>query len=291
MPIGGGREIYAPYDHPLDRYMAAHPYYDHWLPEAAVFVCGSRPDCVVMDVGANVGDTVARLRRRGVTNPIVAIEASDYYFSILARNGKAFPEQFADVELVNAFVGNPEHSLVLRPGTGTAGTQIAKQSRVGNTTPVRRLSQLTAAATCLVKIDTDGYDATILAEDIPWLQAQQPVIWAETWIDTLDSLDQWRHVLKQLSGIYECVILFDNVGIPVLWGKLAFDDVEVILQLFGYVWMQREVAARAGGASSIPYFDIALFSLRDRPHYEALLERMEREFSAKGAPGPITLSR
>lgn len=291
MSIGGGREIYAPYDHPLDRYMEAHPYYDHWLPEAAVLVCGSRPDCVVMDVGANVGDTVARLRRRGVTNPIVAIEASDYYYGILARNGKAFPDQFVNVELVHAFVGNPEHSLVLQSGTGTAGTRIAEGPQAEVSTPVRRLSDLTDAATCLVKIDTDGYDANILAEDIPWLQDQRPVVWAETWIDGVAALEQWRRVLERLRGVYERFILFDNVGIPVVWGAFAPDKVEIIVRLLGYAWMQHQVAARAGGTSSIPYYDIALFCARDKVHCEALLERIDHEFSNKGAPGPTILNR
>lgn len=291
MPIGGGRAIYAPFDHPLDLYLKKHPYYDHWLAEAAVLVCSKRPDAVVMDVGANVGDTVARLRRRGVTNPILAIEASDYYFGILARNSKAFPDQFVNVELVHAFVGNPGHSLVLQSGTGTAGTRIAEGPQAKVSTPVRRLSELTDAVTCLVKIDTDGYDANILAADISWLQDQRPVVWAETWIDSLDAVERWYRALELLSGIYERFILFDNVGVPTLWGAFASDKIEVIQRLIVYAWMQREVAAQAGGTSSIPYFDIALFCTRDRAQYEELLERVDREFKGKGAPGPVMLSR
>jgi|GEM_PF-2906758 len=291
MPIGGDRVIYAPYDHPLDLYMEAHPYYDHWLPEAAALVCGHRPDGVVIDVGANVGDTIARIRRRGVTNRIVAVEASDHYFSILRRNAEAFAAQFGSVELLCAFVGNPNHSLTLQPGTGTAGTRIADEPAGSvREIPVRRLSELTADVPCFVKIDTDGYDASILGTDLEWLGRHKPVIWAETWIDTGEALAQWERVISALQSVYTRYILFDNVGVPVLWGPFAGGTDRMLQQLLGYAWMQREVAGRFGGSSSIPYFDIALFADHSEAAYDALLDAMEREFSRKGAPGPRKLN-
>ena len=78
--------LIGPPDHQLKKFRAAHPLYDRRLPALARIVSSHSPDASFIDVGANIGDSIALVRLAGAKMPAIAIDASVTYCNILWAN-------------------------------------------------------------------------------------------------------------------------------------------------------------------------------------------------------------
>ena len=87
--------------HVLPIKLAKFPNYSANLPRIAALLVEKYPGMTLVDVGANIGDTVALVRSK-VTCPIVCIEGDKEFFSLL-RSDSA---QFKDVTLFANFLGD-----------------------------------------------------------------------------------------------------------------------------------------------------------------------------------------
>src|SRR5206468_3276385 len=92
----GGRScvLAAPLDHPLDRFRVKAPLYDARLPRLSRLLGDAAPGAAAIDVGANIGDTIALCRLEGCELRFVAVEASDVYLQFLRANMARLPELF-----------------------------------------------------------------------------------------------------------------------------------------------------------------------------------------------------
>src|SRR5579883_2749244 len=115
---GATVRLLAPPEHMLDRYRDAHPLYDRHLPRIARGVEEVTRGELFIDIGANIGDTVALLRAAGCSSPILAIEPSEKFLIFAKRN----IEGVSDVELRQAFVGPGGTRLALDERRGTASS-------------------------------------------------------------------------------------------------------------------------------------------------------------------------
>lgn len=78
----GKHVISIPGDHNLPAFQGAHRLYDRFLP----VLCSKLPTSgIIVDVGANIGDTVAAVMQV-CSNPIIAIEGHRPYFDLLRAN-------------------------------------------------------------------------------------------------------------------------------------------------------------------------------------------------------------
>jgi hypothetical protein len=67
-------QLLAPAEHKLDVYQALYPLYDKRFPLLSKIVSNRRPTSTLIDIGANIGDTVAQCRLAGCSSKIIAIE-------------------------------------------------------------------------------------------------------------------------------------------------------------------------------------------------------------------------
>lgn len=268
--------LLAPAEHMLDRYRAAHPFYDRHLPRIARAVEEVTHGELFIDIGANIGDTVALLRAAGCRSPILAVEPSARFLAFAARN----VERLSDVELRQAFVGPGGTRLALDERRGTASSvTVAGASDPG--IPTIALGELTARRTALVKTDTDGLDAKVLASGLPFLNAARPLIWSEAEVRTAADVSEWIEVLAALVQCHPRFIAFDNFGFPLVYGALG-PSLDTLRDLLAYCRRHLAVPAARGGEPRIYYLDLALFPERLATVYQDTVTGFEREWGEIG---------
>jgi FkbM family methyltransferase len=159
-------------EHALPGYAATHPLYDTALPAFASFLVKrrSRP-IVVVDVGANIGDTAALIAAAiGRDNVrFICIEADEAYLPMLRHNTAQL-----NAELVEAIAGRSSGMVKLvssRSGRGTSAL-------VADETTDRRmvsLDDLNCGHVDILKVDTDGFDLEVLSGASATLQTTDAV--------------------------------------------------------------------------------------------------------------------
>lgn len=254
--------ILAPPGHPIEIFRRQHPLYDRRLAALSALVSDARPGTVLIDVGANIGDTAALCRLAGCSLEIIAVEPSDTYLAYLNRNRRIAPGIFANVHPVRAFIGPPGVKLQLVENNGTASVRSAATGAVGSETdhtpPTIGLTELTDRSVSLLKTDTDGFDAEILISNIDWLRNERPIIWSEADVSPAASSSGWATVLEEIQGSHRWVCIFDNFGFLVAHGDLAIKQ-SLIMDLIDYGRRHKGLDAVAVGLPKIYYLDIAFF--------------------------------
>lgn len=273
---GATVRLVAPPEHMLDRYRAAHPFYDRHLPRIARAVEEVAHGELFIDIGANIGDTVALLRAAGCRSPILAVEPSARFLAFATRNIERFP----DVELRQAFVGPGGTRLALAEHRGTASSVTiagAPDARI----PTIALGDLTERRAALIKTDTDGFDAKVLASGMAFLNAARPLIWSEAEVRTAADVREWIEVLTTLAQCHPHFIAFDNFGFPLIYGALG-SRLPTLCDLLEYCRRHAAVPAARGGEPPIHYLDLALFPERLVTVYRDAVTGFEREWGEVG---------
>ncbi len=262
----GDVTIAMPLSHRLPDYLARYQNYGANLVRLSKFLAEREPDLTIIDVGANVGDTVAQLRT--VTSaPVLCVEADDRYFSLLEVNAPVL----GDVVCVQTFLGRSASVIagaIARAG-GT-GHLVAGDSAIA----LEPLDEVVARTpgferARLLKIDVDGVDFEVLAGATALLRRARPVLFLEydptlvaaQGFDARASLDWLRDV-----G-YGSFVAYDNVGDMALTGSL--DDARLLDDLHDYVAAKR----------SMMFWDLAVFHRSDEALFVtfASSERAVRE--------------
>lgn len=214
----GGYPLLMPSSHNLPYILAHFPQYEGEIARLAEFLSTKRGRAAVVDVGANVGDTVAAIRPRSC-DMFFCVEGSANYFRLLQANFKDHP----NVICVNALASDREDSGAdkrLVEDKGTAHVAGDRSTKDATQVPCLTLDDILAAhpefpAANLLKIDTDGYDFKVLQGARRLLQDQRPAIHFEL------SFRHWKHVAGTVwsqagsflleAGYREC-LLYDNFG-------------------------------------------------------------------------------
>jgi FkbM family methyltransferase len=268
--------LLAPPEHRLDVYRAANPLYDRRLPLLARLVGAAAPGCVIIDVGANIGDTVALCRMAGCDAPFIAVEPSPQYFALLEENRKALPSLFKNVHALRAFIGAGTEHLSLVAGAGTAHVQINYRTANPDTasdTPTLPLSQVTEQEVSLIKIDTDGYDAIILSASVEFLRRARPVIWAEAEVSDPADEQRWSQLCTDLAESHPHMCIFDNFGFLVAHGAVA-DKQITFLDLLRYTRRHKAGEVKQIGPPRIYYIDVAFFPATRFDIYTAFINAL-----------------
>jgi hypothetical protein len=76
----GNYSLTANAEHPIEHYLKQFKYYSRNLPRIAKHIESKYPTYGIVDVGANIGDTLALLRSGDVNQTLYAIEGEPSYF-------------------------------------------------------------------------------------------------------------------------------------------------------------------------------------------------------------------
>ena len=169
-----------PLSHKLPIDDAAAPGRSDNLARIAQAVHAHKKSLLFIDIGANVGDTVAVLRKNS-RFPILAIEGDAEYYAYLQRNMSGV----ADVWTYQGLLSDcPQTSPgELLPNYG-GSKQVALRADAAETlrflTLVEVLDKFPQFKNAgMIKIDTDGFDCKIIRGARPWLEAARPVLFFE----------------------------------------------------------------------------------------------------------------
>jgi FkbM family methyltransferase len=274
----GGRTatLHAPVEHKLDRYRAAHPLYDRRLPQLAARIGQAAPGSAMLDVGANIGDTIALCRLEGCALDIVAIEASLTFFKFLELNRIKRPKLFERVEPVWAFVGQAGEGAGVELHRGTA--RLSRGAGPGvERAPTASLQEIVASRglsdVALVKLDTDGFDQSIILAELDWLKATAPVLWAEADITDGSHEADWARILSDGAEAWPWLVAFDNFGFAYCAGRTA-EKAGSVLDLVSYARRHKAMPNKAYGPPTAYYADIALFPARFAAVFEAFRDAL-----------------
>lgn len=224
----GAFQLEIPRSHLLLSLHKSQPYRDLCVGVVAKFIGAKYPDATIVDIGANIGDTAALIATY-FKGKLVLVEASDYFFEILTRNVKQFPNE---VIVRKTMISDGEDvSGHLQHWGGTA--VFTEGPDEPTTTRTERLLDVADENTRFVKIDTDGYDVQILADSLEWLAVKHPAILFENEIKDDKELVAVDSLLDELKRIgYESFIVWDDPGFHIA----STTCVEVIKDLNRYLF-------------------------------------------------------
>jgi FkbM family methyltransferase len=239
-------------DHPVQDNLNGFKYYSRNLPRLAKYIEAKYPAFSIIDIGANIGDTVALLRSAKVNQPIYAVEGEPTYFTLLHKN----VQQFKDVTIYESFLGENSGVATVATEVNDGTARLNQESKRDIT--IQRLDDLAIEKDFkdvkLLKIDTDGYDLKILRGGFNLIKAARPVIFFEYDAVYLEEQEEnGTDIFEQLHDKgYNKIIYYDNYGKLLL--STTTDNKPLIKQLYGY--MRKKEGA-------FPYYDVCAFHKGD----------------------------
>jgi FkbM family methyltransferase len=209
----------------------------------------------LIDVGANVGDTIAVVRSK-VQVPIIAIEGDAATFRYLESNAALFP----DVKRICTFLG--EHTTRIRARSEKRGwnTTIIPDPSGTETLMIRTLDEvlqaegLSALPVKLLKVDVEGFDTIVLRGALDTIRCHHPVLFFEYNRNNMKAIgEDGLPTLFSLRDLgYDRAGFFDHQGTLMAVSRLLQD--EVVRSLHRYISAPRNLAG---------YYDICLFHEAD----------------------------
>ena len=248
----GDYSLFANHDHLIENYLKEHKFYSKNLPRIAKLIEGKYSKYSIIDIGANIGDTIALLRSEGVKQMIYCFEGEPVYFELLEKNAKIFNQ----VKIYKQFLGEETITAKLQISS-TAGTakldntseQEIDLKKLDDIFDLQKLENLK-----LLKVDTDGYDIKILKGSQKIIEKFKPVIFFEYDAVFIEEQgDDWLGIFQTFNAIgYQTIIFYDNYGNLLL--STSIDNIFLITQLHNYIKNKE---------SKIQYYDICLFHKSD----------------------------
>lgn len=220
-------EILFSHDYPLN--LKTFPFYSENLGVIVSIISGKYPNMHAIDVGANIGDSVAIIHS-SCAIPILCIEGNPKFLPILKRNVL----QFKNVQIEESFVGEKNENVSLTNHGGSAHL-IQNEGNI----QVKTFNQImeerkTSDKVKFIKIDTDGFDLKIIRSAKEVLATDHPVLFFE--------YDPYYLALQNENPVsvfpmlhelgYRKLLLFDNLGYFLC--ELRSDDTAIIKDLTKY---------------------------------------------------------
>ena len=206
----GAYDIKIPLTHDLPINIKIYPEYNQNLGKIAKAIEEKYPSNSIIDVGANIGDSVAIIHKY-VMAPILCIEGNELYLPLLKENTSLLP----NVSIEDSFVGDEEVVVSTNSSLGTAfleksngvGIKVKKISTILDKHPSFKNSKL-------FKTDTDGFDNKILKGAKEYLNEIKPVIFFEYDPFFLSKQNEIGFdIFGYLMNLgYSDLMLFDNTG-------------------------------------------------------------------------------
>lgn len=262
-----GHDLTIPLSHDLPIIRALYQEYGLQLGRITRCVLEKYPSMVALDIGANVGDSVAIFRSAGQF-PILCVEPDERYAELLEENTTTDPDVTVARAMLDAVSSTARGVLVADRGT-------ARLNRIANGNVLETISLADLLGQFpsftrpkLIKIDTDGMDARILSGAAGLLAEAEPVLFFE--YDphlALLSGARARELLAELAQIgYRMALVYENDGDFV--SSLDLRDTDRLDDLHDYYSGRR--GKRYADICAFHESDLDLWSIvrdREREHY------------------------
>ena len=248
----GNFTLEVPESHILLQLANRQPYRDLCIGISAKYLSEKYHNQVIVDVGANIGDTAAMIASY-CQNKMILIEVSDYFLQILRKNILKIPNETI-IQSVFISDGSSTQGLLYHWG-GTAFFQ--EDTDEGIKVNTAKIADIVEEETCFIKVDTDGFDFKILLSSIDWLSDNKPGIIFENQIRNQQDLELANHVSRQLNKVgYKYFTVWDDPG----YHMLSTSSLEYLLDLNRYLFKVWEIKE---SHRSIFNFDVLCLHERD----------------------------
>ena len=229
----GAFNLRLPLSHELPFYRRKFPDYACNLGKVSFHARRKYPDLTMIDVGANIGDSVAMVHGYS-DHPVLCLEGEPRFFQLLKENTRNLPA----VEIEQTFIGAPgDHvgSIAVRLGNA--------QVRLGPTPGQSTICTLTEAlgrhprfaSAKLLKIDAEGFDCRIIAAETKLLKVNKPILFFEYYPKCSEFVGQKAFpVFTTLSSLgYSMILIYQNVGSYFM--SLTLDQVDALEDLHHFI--------------------------------------------------------
>src|SRR5215472_44599 len=265
----GQLSIRLPRYHRLPEYQQKHRHYDRFLPH---LVKNLNDGDIVIDVGANCGDTLAGMVGENPKLHYICIEPDNEFYSFLATNTARIKLRFpkTSIDLVQSLICDSEVAVGL---TGEGGTKHMDETVVRGLIKSSRLDDVVgklgvAKGVRLIKSDVDGYDYDVINSAGKLLEGDRIMLFFECSYSTIDQRDGFLKLLGDLSILgFSDFRFFDNFGEFIL----NTSNSKTYGELIAYVMRQDEHKA----TRTICYFDI----LASKPSDHIFLSNVVDQYS------------
>lgn len=203
--------IALPAYHKLPEYLAFCDQYDRFLPILAGCL---DPDSVIIDVGANCGDSLALMYGKNSKAHYIAIEPDPEFDLYLQRNVAEIKkkDRSAQIMTIQKMIGK---SILSADLAGTGGT---KSAIIGSgnlkTISLDEICKINAIEKVhFIKSDVDGYDYDVIASASETIKRDKPLLFFECLLNTSGQRSAYESCLKDLDAAGYCDwTIFDNYG-------------------------------------------------------------------------------
>jgi FkbM family methyltransferase len=251
------------FTHRLPDYQNSHPFYDRFLPHLVKYL---PKNSLVIDVGANVGDSLAGMIGSNDKLEYLCIEASKEFFSDLEKNVKFFKKKNNDlrISLVNEFVGKDLTDVGLYGKSGTKHAVIGGGEIKSKTTlSILKGLGMKYSHLSLLKTDVDGFDWDVIRSSYEIL-SHNPYVYFECQYDNFEQLESYKKMFYEMSSFgYSKFAFFDNFGQYILSTK----NLSEVFELLDYVKRQNFY----NSTRTFFYYDILAYSNDKKEEFELLI--------------------
>jgi FkbM family methyltransferase len=250
----GEFKLTAHVDHSLDIYLSEYPDYSRNFPRIAHQILKDNPDAAIIDIGANIGDTVALLRKYNVANHVICVEGDEAYYSLLQENA----QQFSDVTLLKYYLSDKKDKKAYQVEKKDGTARIVESLNSSIQSSIITLDEINdttgLGVVRIIKIDTDGFDCKIIRGSLKTIDKFRPVLFFEYDYDLSKKQNEAPlDVLLMLREHgYNGIIYFDNFGKTIC--ATTLNDEKQLIILDNYI---------QDGKGSFPYYDVLVFHKDD----------------------------
>lgn len=231
--LGSLKIILSP-DHNLSLYNKLYPEYDKFI---STIVKDLPKNTSVLDIGANVGDTVCRLIQSNKKLHYYCIEADDFFFNYLNLNTNNFKKKFPyKIDLIKLLVGQKlQGKLIENHGTKYLLVD-RKNSDANKVIKSKKLDEIIIKYNIknisLIKCDVDGYDYNVIFSGINYIKKYTPDIFFEYLKLNKSSQVNYIRIINILFDIgYENWTILNNYG-KIIFKKINKYDLITLINSY-----------------------------------------------------------
>ncbi len=211
----GGLPLVLPPDHDLPFYQRRDPTYDAYAVPLIAGLAAQAERMLVVDLGANVGDTAVACLGAAPNVDVIAVEGSPEFVPYLVRNTEAYGGR---CRVVSSFVGPvsgvTEGGFVMTGSTG----RFAKGAEAGETvedwvSPADLLATADDYDEVTWKSDIDGLDIHVLVQHWEVIDGRCDTLWFEfDPPETLGDKGDVDRLIDLLAASGREIAVYDNLG-------------------------------------------------------------------------------
>lgn len=213
------------------------------------------PGMSVIDVGANVGDTIAVLKS-AIDVPVIAVEGDDICYEFLTENSR----QFRDISIIKSYLGEKSQHINVNLENSGWNTTIIPGENGNNQIDFRTLDEVILSAGFadrqikLLKVDVEGFDTIVLRGSTDIIEKHKPVLFFEYNRKNMKVINEngLFTILSFAGSGYDKIVFFDHKGNLVLAADMQ--NAEIITYMHNYISSEKNLLA---------YYDICIFHKDD----------------------------